>query len=79
MDEYRVELRRVTDARQLCQVVEDDKSKMTNGISTVNFTNLQEFNIYNVTITVILPSGLSATLTSTVEFTTKAAGIMTIV
>ena len=79
MDEYRVELRRVTGAMQLCQVVEDDKSKMMAGISTVEFTNLQVFSIYNVTITVILPSGLNATLTPTVEFTTKAAGIMTIV
>ena len=74
MDEYRVELRRVTGTRQFCQVVEDDKSKMTTDISTVEFTNLREFSIYNVTITDILPSGFTATLTPTVEFTTKAAG-----
>ena len=74
MDEYRVDLRH---ARQFCQVaeVEDDKSKMTNGTPTVNFTNLQVFSIYNVTITVTLPSGFTATLTPTVEFTTKAAGM----
>ena len=75
MDEYRVELRRVTGARQLCTMVEDNKSKMTTGISTVEFTNLHEFSIYNVTITVTLPSGFSAILTPTVEFTTKAAGM----
>ena len=75
MDEYRVELRRVTGARQFCQVVEDDKFKITNGTSTVNFTNLQVFSIYNVTINVLLPSGFNATLTPTVEFTTKAAGM----
>ena len=75
MDEYRVELRRVTDERQLCQVVEDDKFEITNGTSTVNFTNLQVFIIYNITITVTLPSGFDATLTPTVEFTTKAAGM----
>ena len=75
MDEYGVELRRVTDARQLCTMIEDNMSKMTTGISTVEFTNLQKFSIYNVTITVTLPSGFSATLTPTVEFTTKAAGM----
>ena len=76
MDEYIVDLRRVTDARQLCTMVEDNKSKMTTGISTVEFTNLHEFSIYNVTITVTLPSGFSgAILTPTVEFTTKAAGM----
>ena len=75
MDEYRVELRRVTGARQLCTMVEDNKSKMTTGISTVEFTNLQEFSIYSVTITVTLPSGFNATLAPTVEFTTKAAGM----
>ena len=75
MDEYRVELRRVTGPKQLCTMVEDNKSKMTTGISTIEFTNLQEFSIYSVTITVTLPSGFSATLTPTVEFTTKAAGM----
>ena len=79
MDDYRVELRRVTGARQLCQVVEDYKSKMTTGISTVEITNLQEFSIYSVTITVTLPSGYNATLTPTVEFTTKAAGMTTFI
>ena len=48
---------------------------MTSGTSTVDFSNLQEFSIYTVTITVILPSGFTATLTPTVEFTTKAAGM----
>ena len=75
MDEYRVELRRVTDARQLCTMVEDDMSRITSGTSTVDFSNLQEFSIYNVTITDILPSGFTATLKPTVEFTTKAAGM----
>ena len=75
MDEYRVELRQVTGARQLCQVIEDHRSKMTNGISTVEFTNLQEFSIYTTKITVTLPSGFNVTLTPTVEFTTKAAGM----
>ena len=74
MDEYRVELRRVTGARQLCTMVEDYRSKMTSSTSTVEFTNVHEFSIYNVTITVILPSGFTATLTPTVEFTTKASG-----
>ena len=72
MDVYRVELRRVTGAKQLCQVVENDKFKITNGTPTVNFTNL---SIYNVTINVTLPSGFNATLTPTVEFTTKADGM----
>ena len=76
MDEYRVELRRLTDARQLCTMVEDNMSKMTGVISTVEFTNLQEFSIYNLTITVPLTSEFSATLTPTVEFTTKAAGMI---
>ena len=75
MDEYRVELRRVTGARQLCTMVEDNKSKMTTDISTVEFTNLHEVSIYNVTIIVTLPSGFTVTLTPTVEFTTKAAGM----
>ena len=75
MDEYRVDLRRVTDARQLCKDVKDDKFKITNGTPTVNFTNLHEFSIYSVTITVTLPSGFTATLTPTVEFTTKRAGM----
>ena len=79
MDEYRVELRRVTGARQLCTMVEDNKSKMTTGISTVEFSNLHEFSIYSITITVILPSGFTATLTPTVEFTTKAAGMTTFI
>ena len=74
MDMYRVDLRRVAVARQLCQKFEDYKSKMTTAIPTVEFTNLQEFSVYSVTITVILPSGFSAPLTPTVEFTTKAAG-----
>ena len=77
MDEYRVELRRVTDARQLCQEVEDYKSMITTrGASTVSvdFSSLQEFSIYQVTILVIT-SGFNATLTPTVEFTTKAAGM----
>ena len=73
MDEYRVELRRVTEARQLCTMVEDNR--MTSGTSAVDFFNLHEFSIYNVTITVILPSGFTATLTPTVEFTTKATGM----
>ena len=76
MDEYRVELRRVTGARQLlCAMIEDNMSKMTTGISTVEFTNLHGFSIYSITITVTLPSGFSATLTPTVEFTTKTAGM----
>ena len=77
MDEYRVELRRITGARQLCPEVEDYKSMMTtSGASTlsVDFSNLQEFSIYQVTILVIT-SGYNATLTPTVEFTTKAAGM----
>ena len=56
-------------------MVEDYRSKMTIGIITVEFTNLQEFSIYSVTIAVILPSGYNVTLTPTVEFTTKAAGM----
>ena len=72
MDEYRVELRRVTDARQLCTMVEDNKSRMTSGTATEDFSNLHEFSIYNVTINVTLPSGFTATLTPTGEFTTKA-------
>ena len=76
MDEYRVELRRVTGPKQLCRMVEDNMSKMTTGISTLEFTNLHEFSIYSVTITVILPSGFTATLTPTVEFTTKTAGMI---
>ena len=75
MDEYRVELRRVTGPRQLCQKFEDYKSKMTTGIPTVEFTDLQEFSIYCVTITVIIQNGYNSTLTPTVEFTTKAAGM----
>ena len=75
MDVYRIELRRVTDARQSCAMVEDNKSRMTSGTSTVDFPNLHEFSIYSVTITVTLPSGFTATLTPTVEFTTKAAGM----
>ena len=75
MDVYIVELRQATGARQLCQKIKDHKSKMTTGISTVEFTNLQVFSIYNVTITVTLSSGFNATLTPTVEFTTKAAGM----
>ena len=76
MDEYKVELRQVTGARQLCEVVEDYKSKMTTGISTVEFTNLHGFSIYNVTITDIIssPNRFNVTLMPTVEFTTKAAG-----
>ena len=75
MDEYRVDLRQITGARQLCAMLEDSRSRMTSGTSTVDFSNLQEFSIYSVTITVILPSGFTATLTPTVEFTTKAAGM----
>ena len=75
MDEYRVDLRRVAGARQLCQKIKDYKFKMTTGIPTVEFTNLQEFSVYSVTTTVIIPSGFTATLTPTVEFTTKAAGM----
>ena len=78
MDVYRVDLRRVTGARQLCLEVEDYKSKMiTSGASTLSldFSNLHEFSIYNVTILVITTSGFNATLTPTVEFTTKAAGM----
>ena len=75
MDKYRVELRRVTDSRQLCTMVEDNRSRMTSSTSTVNFTNLHEFSIYSVTINVTLPSGFTATLTPTVEFTTNAAGM----
>ena len=61
--------------RQFCQEFEDRKSKMITGISTVNFTNLQVSSIYNVTINVTLPSGFTATLTPTVELTTKTAGM----
>ena len=76
MDEYRVELRQVTGARQLCQEVEDYKSKMTTrGAVSVDFTSLHEFSIYQVTILIITISGFNATLTPTVEFTTKAAGM----
>ena len=70
----RVDLRRVTGARQLCAMV-DNKFRMTSGTSTVDFSNLHEFSIYSVTITVSLPSGFTATLIPTVEFTTKAAGM----
>ena len=70
----RVDLRRVTGARQLCAMV-DTKFRMTSGTSTVDFSNLHEFSIYSVTITVSLPSGFTATLIPTVEFTTKAAGM----
>ena len=56
-------------------MVEDNKSRMTSGTSTVDFSNLHEFSIYSVTITVTLPSGFTANLTPTVEFTTKAAGM----
>ena len=72
MDVYGVEL---SGARQLCHEVQDRKYKMTTGISTVEFTNLQVFSIYNVTITVTLPSGFTATLIPIVEFTTKTAGM----
>ena len=78
MDEYRVELRRVTGARQLCINIEDYKSKITTSsasIPSVAFSNLHEFSIYQVTILVIITSGFNATLTPTVEFTTKAAGM----
>ena len=81
MDEYRVELRRVTDARQFCQEVRDFKSKVaTRSASTlsVDFSNLHEFSIYQVTILVTTTSGYNATLRPTVEFTTKAIG-MTII
>ena len=72
MDEYRVELRRVTDTRQLCREVRDFKSKVaTRSASTliVDFSNLLEFSIYNMTILVIT-SGFNATLRPTVEFIT---------
>ena len=77
MDEFRVDLIRVTGTRQLCIDVEDYKSKMTtSGASTpsVDFSHLQEFSIYNVVILVIITNEYNATLTPTVEFTTKAAG-----
>ena len=57
-------------------MVEDDKFRMTSGTSTVHFSNLQEFSIYNVTITAIIPS-YNAPLIPTVKFTTKAAGMTT--
>ena len=60
-------------------MVEDNKSKMTTGISTVEFSNLHEFSIYSITITVILPSGFTTTLIPIVEFTTKAAGMTTFI
>ena len=78
MDKYRVDLRRITGARQLCIDVEDYKSKMTTSgasISSVDFSNLHEFSIYQVTIIVITASGFNATLRPTVEFTTMAAGM----
>ena len=75
-DEYRVDLRRITGARQLCTMVEDYVSKNTSGTSIVNFSNLHDFSIYNVTINVTLPSGYNVTLTPTVEFTTKTAGMI---
>ena len=78
MDEYRVELRRVTGARQLCMIVEDNKSKMTTGISTVEFTNLQEFSIYTINIIATLPSGYNIALNTTAaEFITLTAGMST--
>ena len=48
----------------------------TRGASTlsVDFSSLQEFSIYIMTLFVIVTSGYNATLTPTVEFTTKAAG-----
>ena len=73
-----VELRRVTGARQLCIEVEDYKSEITTSgasISSVDFSDLHEFSIYQVTIFVITTSGFNATLTPTVEFTIKAAGM----
>ena len=78
MDVYRVELRRITGARQLCIEVEDYKSEITTSgasISSVDFSDLHEFSIYQVTIFVIITSGFNATLTPTVEFTTKIAGM----
>ena len=69
MDEYRVELRRVTGERQLmCSSFQDNKIMVTTGTSTV-LTNLQEFSIYNVTITAVL-SEFDATLNSTTDFIT---------
>ena len=67
MDEYRVELRRVTGDKQLmCSSFQDNKIMVTTGTSTV-LTNLQEFSIYNVTITAVL-SEFNATLNSMTDF-----------
>ena len=78
MDEYRVELRRVTSTRQLCTMVEDNKSKVTTSISTLEFANLHEFSIYTINIIATIPSGYNIALnTNTAEFITLTAGMST--
>ena len=75
-NEYRVELRRVTeDAKQLCPMKMNTKSRMVermvNSSVSTHFSNLYEFSIYNVTIFAI---DIMTTSTAAVDFTTKAAG-----
>ena len=67
--EYKVELRRVTDARQFCPTKIDYKSKIVNSSVPTHFSNLYEFSIYNVAF-MTTSTGPNATI----EFTTKAAG-----
>ena len=75
MDEYRIELRRVTDARQFCQ--EMDYKSRTILDPRAEFANLHEFSIYSVTLTAILSDGqFNVTLIlDNPEFTTLAAGM----
>ena len=78
-DKFRIDLRRVTDARQLlCQVVKEDKTVIISNFTTMlEFTNLMTFSLYHVQFTALLSiSNVTLRQTDTSrEFTTLKIGI----
>ncbi len=68
--DYTVTLTRVT-GRGLCTLYEDSRPPVIATVTSMEFTGLQEFSIYRVTVTARFSEfGLSPTAPSTIEFTT---------
>ena len=72
-DDYIISLHQLTNSNQtLCTTSMNNQTMMTTSAATsMNFTNLMEFNIYSVTVTA---RAFGTSRTSILEFTTLPAG-----
>ncbi len=73
VNEYEISLSRITGERQLLCDSEVDSRLITTVNTSVQLNDLQEFSIYTVTVTIVLPSyGIN----STEEFSTPSTSML---